>query len=66
MYYYFISINNNMNSITVLGLSALTLYSVGQILSFIGVSKSVYSAYFLFYILMLISVIILPNDYPSV
>jgi hypothetical protein len=55
-----------MNSITVLGLSALSLYSVGQILSFIGVSKSVYSAYFLFYILMLISVIILPNDYPTI
>jgi hypothetical protein len=66
MYYYFISINNNMNSITVLGLSVLSLYSIGQILSFIGVSKSVYSAYFLFYILMLISVIILPNDYPTI
>lgn len=66
MYYYFISINNNMNNITILGLAILSLYSVGQILNFLGVNKSAYSAYFLFYILILLSVCILPNNYPTI
>lgn len=55
-----------MNNITILGLAILSLYSVGQILNFLGVNKSAYSAYFLFYILILLSVCILPNNYPTI
>ena len=70
MYYYFISLNNNMNNnlnnITILGLSVLALYSIAQILSFFSVSKNTYNAYLLFYLLLALSICILPNDYPSV
>ncbi len=58
--------NNNMNDITMIGISVLALYSVGQILSFIGINKSVYASYFLFYILLLLSLFVLPHDYPKV
>jgi hypothetical protein len=55
-----------MNNITMIGISMLALYSVGQLLSFIGINKSVYASYFLFYILLLVSLFILPHDYPTV
>lgn len=55
-----------MNKITILGIALLTLYSVGQILTFVGVNKSVYASYFLFYILLLVSICILPNNYAIV
>jgi hypothetical protein len=55
-----------MNDITMIGISVLALYSVGQILSFIGINKSVYASYFLFYILLLLSLFVLPHDYPKV
>lgn len=54
-----------MNNITILGISILALYSLGQILSFVGINQSVYGAYFLFYILLVISISILPNGIPS-
>lgn len=55
-----------MNNITILGISILALYSVGQILTFVGINKSVYASYFLFYILLLVSLCVLPHDYPTV
>jgi hypothetical protein len=58
--------NNNLNNITILGLSVLALYSIAQILSFFSVSKNTYNAYLLFYLLLALSICILPNDYPSV
>lgn len=54
-----------MNNITMLGISILALYSLGKILSFVGINQGVYGAYFLFYILLVISISVLPNDYPS-
>uniref|UniRef100_A0A6C0LNM1 Uncharacterized protein n=1 Tax=viral metagenome TaxID=1070528 RepID=A0A6C0LNM1_9ZZZZ len=54
-----------MNNITILGISILALYSLGQILSFVGIDQSIYGSYFLFYILLVISISVLPNDYPS-
>ena len=48
-----------------LGISILALYSLGKILSFVGINQGVYGAYFLFYILLVISISVLPNDYPS-
>jgi hypothetical protein len=55
-----------MNSITLLGISVLFFYSLSQILSFYGVGKDVYGPYILFYFLMILCMIVLPNDYPSV
>jgi hypothetical protein len=55
-----------MNSITLLGMSVLFFYSLSQILNFFGVGKDVYGSYILFYFIMILCIIILPNDYPSV
>jgi hypothetical protein len=54
-----------MNKITLLGLSVILLYSLTQILTFYGVSSESYSVYTYFYIFIIISIIILPNDYPT-
>lgn len=55
-----------MNVITLIGLSIIFLYSLTQILNFYGISEDVYGVYILFYIFMLVSILILPNDYPKV
>ena len=54
-----------MNVITLLGVSIIFFYSLTQILKFYGVGEDVYGVYVLFYIFILLSVIILPNDYPK-
>ena len=54
-----------MNPITLIGLSLLFFYSITQILNFYGVSESTYGIYLLFYIFIVISILILPNDYPK-
>jgi hypothetical protein len=54
-----------MNKITLLGLSIIFLYSLNQILKFYGMSPESYSIYILFYIFIIISILILPNDYPK-
>ena len=54
-----------MNPITLIGLSIIFFYSVTQILKFYGVGEDVYGIYVLFYILIIISILILPNDYPK-
>jgi hypothetical protein len=54
-----------MNKITLLGLSVLFFYSLIQILKFYGVSPEAYSVYIYFYIFILITIFILPNDYPK-
>jgi len=55
-----------MNPITLIGISIIFFYSATQILKFYGVDEDVYGIYVLFYILILISILILPNDYPKV
>ena len=55
-----------MNTITLAGLSIILFYSLSQILNFYGISEDVYGAYFLFYIFIICSIFILPNDYPKV
>jgi hypothetical protein len=57
---------NLSNIITILGVSILLFYSVVTILNFYGVSQSVYSIYLLFYIFIVISMIVLPSDYPKI
>jgi len=55
-----------MNIITLLGISIILFYSITQILKFYGVGEDVYGVYILFYIFIIISIIILPSEYPKV
>jgi hypothetical protein len=54
-----------MNPITLIGLSIVFFYSLTQILKFYGIDESVYGAYILFYIFIIICILVLPNDYPK-
>ena len=54
-----------MNPITLIGLSIVFFYSITQILQFYGVGEDVYGVYILFYIFIIISILVLPNDYPK-
>jgi hypothetical protein len=54
-----------MNKITLLGLSVIFFYSLIQILKFYGISPEAYNIYIYFYMFILISIFILPNDYPK-
>jgi hypothetical protein len=55
-----------MNVITLLGISLILFYTITQILTFYGVGVEVYGIYFLFYVFLIVSIIILPNSYPKV
>jgi hypothetical protein len=55
-----------ISNITLLGISLIFFYSLTQILKFYGVGEEVYGYYLIFYAFMLISILILPNDYPKV
>ena len=55
-----------MNTITLLGLSIIFFYSLTQILKFYGVGEDVYGVYILFYIMIIISILVLPSEYPTV
>jgi hypothetical protein len=55
-----------MNAITLIGLSIIFFYSLTQILKFYGVGEDVYGVYILFYIFIIISILVLPNNYPNV
>ena len=55
-----------INNITLLGISLIFFYSVSQILKFYGIGEEVYGYYLIFYAFMLLSVLILPNEYPKV
>jgi len=55
-----------MNPITLIGLSVIFFYSITQILKFYGVDESSYGVYILFYIFIIICILVLPNDYPTI
>lgn len=55
-----------MNKITLLGIALIFIYSLIQILQFYGVSPEDYLIYIYFFIFIIISIFILPNDYPKV
>ena len=57
---------NLSNIITVLGVSMLLFYSIVTILKFYGISESVYGTYLLFYIFIVISMVVLPTEYPKI
>ena len=54
-----------MNAITLIGISIIFFYSLTQILKFYGVGEDVYGVYLLFYIFIIISILVLPNDSPK-
>ena len=54
-----------MNKITLLGISAIIIYCSIQILQFYGVGSDVYGIYMYFYIFIILSLFILPNEYPK-
>lgn len=54
-----------MNTITIIGISVILLYSITQILNFYGVGPDKYMIYVMFYVLILACILILPHDYPK-
>jgi len=54
-----------MNPITLIGISIVFFYSLIQILKFYGIGEDIYGTYILFYIFLIISIIVLPNNYPT-
>ena len=55
-----------MNPITLIGFSIVFFYSLTQILQFYGIGEDIYGVYILFYIFIIISILILPNQYPKI
>ena len=55
-----------ISNITLLGVSLIFFYSISQILKFYGVGEEVYGYYLIFYAFMLLSILVLPNEYPKV
>ncbi len=55
-----------MDTITLIGLSIIFFYSIIQILKFYGIGEDVYGIYILFYIFIILCIVILPNDYPTI
>jgi len=53
-------------TITILGISALILYGIIQLLAFYGANSSQYGIYLTFYLFLLLSVFVLPNKEPTV
>ena len=54
-----------MNRITLLGISLIFFYCLIQILKFYGVGPEVYGIYLYFYLFIILSILILPNEYPK-
>jgi hypothetical protein len=55
-----------MNTIALLGITIIMFYCLSQVLNFYGVGQDVYGVYALFYIFLIICMIVLPKDYPTV
>jgi len=55
-----------MNTITIIGVAIIFFYSLTQVLNFYGIGEEVYGIYFVFYIMLLISICVLPNNYPTI
>ena len=48
-----------------IGLSIIFFYCLTKILNFYGVNESVYGVYILFYILLSVCILVLPNEEPK-
>jgi hypothetical protein len=55
-----------MNIITLIGISIIMFYIAIQILNFYGIGPEVYGAYLLFYSFIIVSILILPNNYSKI
>jgi hypothetical protein len=55
-----------MESIALIGISIILLYSITKILNFYGIGEEIYGIYIVFYITMLMLYFILPRDYPKI
>ena len=55
-----------MNTITIVGLTIIFFYCVIQIFKFFGIEQHVYADYLLFYGILLVSVVFLPNQVPDI
>jgi len=49
-----------------LGIALLLFYGITQILEFYGIGINVYGSYVAFYIFILISILVLPNNYMNI
>jgi hypothetical protein len=52
--------------ITIIGLSLIFFFTIIKILNFYGIDSSSYGTYLLFYALIVLSIIVLPNSEPVV
>jgi hypothetical protein len=52
---------NTTNIITIVGITIIFLYAIIKILNFYGIGSNAYGVYLTFYIIMLFSILILPN-----
>jgi hypothetical protein len=52
-----------MNSITIIGIALLLIYSITKILEFFGIGIDVYGSYLAFYLFILLSYFVLPRHY---
>ena len=49
--------------ISILGIALLLIYGITRILEFYGIGINVYGSYIAFYIFILVSIFVLPNNY---
>jgi hypothetical protein len=54
-----------MDSITLIGITIIFFYCLTKILKFYGLDESVYGVYILFYILICLCILVLPNGEPE-
>ncbi len=55
-----------MNTITLVGSAILFFYCATQIFKFYGFQENAYSDYLLFYMIIIVSMIFLPSNIPSI
>ena len=55
-----------ITAITLIGLSLIFFYSLTSILKFYGINEYEYGSYVLFYMMIVVFILVLPNDNPIV
>ena len=56
---------NTSTLVTFIGVTVIILYVLLQLFSFYGIGQSSYGIYLAFIIFIVLSIIILPNNYPT-
>ena len=52
--------------ITIIGIFTLLVYGITRILNFYGIGINIYGSYVAFYVFLLISIFVLPRNYPDI